>query len=63
MITSCFLLIARYSPDRIQSLSRLRRFMVRSQTALEQSLAELAGISPKKIDHPPIRYFFDTRIE
>jgi hypothetical protein len=58
MITSCSLLISRYSPDRIQNLNRLRRFMVRNQTILEQVLAELADISPKKIDHPPIRFFF-----
>jgi hypothetical protein len=33
--------------DRIQSLSRAQRFMVRNQTTLEQALEELANIPPE----------------
>jgi len=34
--------------DRIQSLSRAQRYMYRSQTTLEQALAELAKIPPEE---------------
>jgi hypothetical protein len=58
MIAFCSSPIFRPSLNLIQSLSRLRHFMVRHPTILEQALAELANISSPEKSAIPYSFLF-----